>query len=71
MDTNFEITVTDEDGQTWTKGFDYADIVNLKACYGKDGYGRWGIDVEVLPFKKLNGDNPVPYGLETRKTVFQ
>ena len=67
MDTNFEITVTNEDGQTWTRGFDYADIVKLHACYGKNGDGRWGIDVEVLPY----GDNPVPYGLDTRKTEFQ
>ena len=64
MDTNFEITVTDEDGRTWTKGFDYADIVKLKACYGTK---IWGIDVEVLPY----GDNPVPYGFDTRKTAFQ
>ena len=68
MDTNFEITVTDEDGRTWTHGFDYSDLVKLHACYGKDGEGRWGIDVEVYPY----GDDPtVPYGLDTRKTAFQ
>ena len=68
MDTNFEITITNEDGQTWTKGFDYADIVKLRACYGKDWDVRsWGIDVEVTPY----GDNPVPYGFDTRKTGFQ
>jgi len=52
MDTNFEITVTDEDGQTWTKGFNYSDLVKLRACYGMDGEGPWGVDIEVY----LNGN---------------